>query len=283
MGRVAIVTDSTAYFEPGTDEDLDITVVPLNIHVGDETLRDGVDISHEAFFHQMERNESVVRVSPPSARQFQDLYSEIHARTDRILSVHVSGQLSPTLVNARQGAENLLGRCEIVVVDSLTTSLGLGILATAAARAAQRDAGLDEVVRLVRGMIPHLYLVLYANDLDYLERSHHLSKPQAILGSIFNIKPLLFMEDGEVTALEKVRTHERAIEKLTEFMAEFSDVEQAAILQCQPAPTAETRVLLERLQPLFPDLAFPVIQYGPALATHIGSSSMGVVVYESEE
>ena len=91
------------------------------------------------------------------------------------------------------------------------------------------------------------------------------------------------MEDGEVTALEKVRTHERAIEKLIEFMAEFSDVEQAAILQCEPAPTAETRALLERLHPLFPDLTFPVIQYGPALATHIGSSSMGVVVYESEE
>jgi fatty acid kinase fatty acid binding subunit len=283
MAKVAVVTDSMAYLEPGVVQDLDITVVPFNIHVGDRTLRDGVDISRAEFFQQMERNGSAVSVSPPSIEQFQKAYAQIHSRTDRIISIHISRGLSPALMNAQRGTEGLLGRCQIVVMDSLTTSLGLGILVTGAARKAKDGASADEVVRYIRGMIPHLYIVLYSNELDYLERSRHLSKSQAVLGSILGVKPILFLEDGQLMALEKVRTHERAVDKLFEFMAEFSDVKQSAILQRQTTPTAETRMLLARLQPLFPDVRFPVVQYDPMLAVHIGPSAVGVVVYESEE
>jgi DegV family protein with EDD domain len=161
--------------------------------------------------------------------------------------------------------------------------LGLGILTKAAAEAAQQGANLDEVVRLVRGMIPHIYIVLYVDQMDYLERGRRVGRAQAILGTMLNIKPLLFIEDGEIIPLEKVRTHEKAIDKLFEFVAEFSELEQAAIVQRQAEPTEETKLLLERLEQLFPQIDFPIIQYGPVLACHIGPSAMGVVVYETPE
>ncbi len=283
MGRVAVVTDSMALLETGVDQDLDITVVPFNIHIGGRTYLDGIDISREEFFQQMERDGMAVSISPPSIDQFQRAYAQIYARTDQILSIHASGKLSLALAHAQRATEILLGRCQIVVLDSLTTSLGLGILASSAARRAKQGANLDEVVRLIRGMIPHIYIVLYTGDLDYLERSEHLTKSQAVLGSLLGIKPILFLEDGRIMALEKVRTHERAVDKLFEFMAEFSAVAQAAILQRHPTPTAETRMLLTRLQPLFPTLEFPLIQYDPLLATRIGPSAIGVVVHESEK
>ena len=283
MGKVAVVTDSMAYLEAANEPDLDITVVPFNIHIREKTLRDGIDISREEFFHQMERDRSAVSISPPSAEQFQRVYAQVHARTDEVLSIHVSRKLSHASANALRATEILLGRCQIVVLDSLTTSLGLGILASSAARHAKQGANLDEVVRIIRGMIPHLYIVMYTTDMEFLERRQHLSTSQAVLGSILGVKPILFLEDGQIMALEKVRTHERAVDKLFEFMAEFSDVAQAAILQRQTTPTAETRMLLARLQPLFPAIKFPIIQYDPVLATHIGPSAIGVVVHESEE
>ena len=156
-------------------------------------------------------------------------------------------------------------------------------LAKAAAQAAQEGADLDEVVRLVRGMIPHIYTVLYVDQMDYLERGNRIGRAQAVLGTMLDVKPLLFLEDGEIIPLEKVRTHEKAIEKLFEFVAEFSELEQAAIVQRNPSPTEETKILLERLEQLFPDMEFPLIQYGPVLASHIGPSAMGVVVYETPE
>lgn len=283
MGKVAIVTDSTAYLEPGVAQELDISVVPLHVHVGDEVLRDGIDITPEAFFQRMEQGVVVPRTSPPSVRSFERLYADLHARTDEIVSIHISAHLSQTLNHAERGAESLLGRCSIIVIDSMTTSLGLGILAKAAAQAAQDGADLDEIVRIVRGMIPHIYLVLYVDQMDYLERGNRVGRAQAILGTMLNVKPLLFVEDGEIIPLEKVRTHEKAIEKLFEFVAEFSELEQAAIVQRSPSPTEETNMLLERLEPIFPDMEFPIIQYGPVLASHIGPSAMGVVVYETPE
>jgi len=283
MGKVAIVTDSTAYLEPGVAQALDINVVPLNVSLGDETLHDGIDITTEAFFLRLEQGGVVPRTSPPSVRAFEQVYASLHAHTDQILSIHISGRLSQTANHAQRGADSLLGRCSIAVVDSMTTSLGLGILASAAARAAQQGANLDEVVRLVRGMIPHIYIVFYVDQMDYLERGNRIGRAQAILGTMLNVKPLLFMEDGEIIPLEKVRTHEKAVEKLFEFVAEFSELEQAAIIQRYAYPTDETKMLLERLEQLFPGLPFPIIQYGPVLASHIGPSAMGVVVYETPE
>jgi DegV family protein with EDD domain len=283
MGKVAVVTDSTAYLEPGIAEELGISVIPLEVHLGGRVFRDGIDLTPDAFFQRVEQNSSTVRVLPPSVQQFQRLYAQLHTRTDQILSIHLSSELNPALVNAQRGAEALLGRCDIAVIDSLTTSLGLGVLATAAAQAANEGSSLDDIVRLVRGMIPHVYVVFYTTDLEALERSRHLSSAQTFLGSLLNIKPILFMEDGRIMALEKVRTHERAVDKLAEFMAEFAHVERAAIVQRRAGPTAETRLLLDRLQPIFPGVEFPILQYGPALAVHIGLSAMGIVVYEGME
>ena len=283
MGKVAVVTDSTAFLEPGVAQELEINVVQLSVHLGDEVLRDGIDITPEAFFVRLEQGGVIPRTSPPSVETFEQVYADLHTRTDEILSIHISGHLSQTLSHAERGAESLLGRCSIMVIDSMTTSLGLGILAKAAAQAAQEGADLDEVVRLVRGMIPHIYTVLYVDQMDYLERGNRIGRAQAVLGTMLNVKPLLFVEDGEIIPLEKVRTHEKAIEKLFEFVAEFSELEQAAIVQRNPSPTEETKMLLERLEQLFPDMEFPLIQYGPVLASHIGPSAMGVVVYETPE
>ena len=283
MAKVAIVTDSTAYLEPGVAQELEVNVIPLNVHLGDETLRDGIDITPEMFFQRMEQGGIIPRTSPPPVRAFEKVYADLHARTDEILSIHISGRLSHTLNHAQRGAESLLGRCSIAVIDSMTTSVGLGILTKAAAEAAQQGADLEEVVRLVRGMIPHIYIVFYVDQMDYLERGDRVGRAQSILGTMLNVKPLLFVEDGDIIPLEKVRTHEKAIEKLFEFVAEFSELKQSAIVQRQASATEETEMLLERLEQLFPDMEFPIIQYGPVLASHIGPSAMGVVVYESPE
>ncbi len=283
MGKVVVVTDSTAYLEATAVQGLEISVVPLGICMNGQVLRDGVDVTPEEFFQRVEQGHTDVQVMPPTVQQFQRLYAQLHTRANQILSIHSSVHITPTLLNAQRGAETLLGRCDIVVIDSMTTSLGLGVLAKAAAQAAKDGAELDDIVRLVRGMIPHIYVVFYTSDLQALHRSRHLTASQTALGTLLGIKPVLFMEDGQLLALEKVCTHERAVDKLYEFMAEFARVEQAAIVQRSPTPTSHTKLLLERLQATFPNAEFPVIQYGPALVEHLGTSAMGVIVYEGLE
>lgn len=278
--KVAVVTDSTAYFEPGEAEALGVHVVPLEIQLGNSKFKDGVDIDTEELFRRLNYGGGVPVSLPPDPTDFEALYAKLHQETDQILSIHISGHLSKTLRSAQQGAEGLLGRCSIALVDSMTTSIGLGILAKAAAQAANAGESLDDIVRLVRGMIPHVYMIFYVETMDYLERGGRIGKAQAVLGSMLNIKPILFIEDGDIIPLEKVRTTDKAIEKLFEFVAEFDNLEQTAIIQRGSSPNKEANILRERLAQSFPDLDFPVIQYGPDLAVRIGPNALGVVVYE---
>ncbi len=278
--KVAIITDSTAYFDPGDAEKLGIHVVPLNIHLGNEKFREAEDISTDELFRRVSYGAPFPVSYPPASEVFEQLYSRLHRQTDQMLSIHISSHLSKTIQRAKMGAEGLLGRCSIEVVDSMTTSVGLGILVKAAAQAANDGATLDDIVRLVRGMIPHIYLVFYVETMDYLERNGRIGKAQAILGSMLNIKPILFMEDGDIIPLEKVRTSEKGIEKLFEFVAEFDNLEQTAIIQRSKHPNKDARNLQERLRQSFPELDFPIIQYGTDLATRLGPDALGIVVYE---
>ena len=277
---VKVVTDSTAQIEPEVAKRLGITVVPLRVRLGDETFREGVDITAEEFLHKLGRSSLMPSPHPPSVDEFRAIYERLSRTTDEILSIHVSSKLSRTCANASIAAQALLGRCEIAVVDSLSISMGLKILATTAAEAAARGWSLDEVVRLVRGMIPHIYVAFFAKSLEYLEREGRIDKAQALLGAMLNIKPFLVIEDGEIIPLEKVQSCDAAVEKLFEFVAEFSRIEQMAILQSTPELTAETKLLIEHLEMAFPGLQFPIMVYGPVLACHIGPEGMGVIVYE---
>ncbi len=282
MGNVKILTDSCAYLSPDEVDKLEITVVPLTIRIGSRIFKDGDPQTTEYFFEQQERGFVPTAVIPPSVKEFERAYARLHKETDQILALHVSGQLSDTLKRSQQGAESLRGRCSIESVDTNAILLGQGILVKAAAKAAKAGASMDEIIRLVRGLIPHIYTVLYVDAMTYLERSGKIGQAQAILGTMMQIKPLLFMEDGEIIPMEKVKTVEKAIDKLTEFVAEFDSLEQTVIIQRSLKPLAETKMLLERLSQLFPGETFLIIKYNPLLATYIGPSAMGIIVYEGE-
>ncbi len=172
---------------------------------------------------------------PPTADTFRELYAEKFRQNKQILSIHISSKMSDTVAHARQAADEFLGGNKIVVIDSLTTSIGLGWLVEAAAEAAANGAALDEIVRIVRGMITHMYAVFFVDQLDYLERNGRLSKSQAVLGTMLGIKPFLTIEDGEIIPMEKVRTRDKAIDKLLEFVSEFSAIDRVAHHAERPA------------------------------------------------
>lgn len=278
MSRVKIVTDSTADMPPDVVETLGITILPLTIHLGQKILRDGVDITPADFVQRMARAATPPRTSAPTQAQFDEIYNELTKGGGEVVSIHVSSKLSQTYHNAQRAAMPLLGRSKISVIDSRLITVGLGMLVTAAGRAAAQGASLDEVVKLVRGMIPRIYIGFFVETLDYLERGGRIGKAQALLGNMLNIKPLLILEEGEIVALEKVRTRAKAIEKLVEFITEFTHIQKMVVLHGNTPGDVAT--LIEQTNLLVPNLDIAVDHYGPVTATHIGTDALGVVVYE---
>ncbi|MEA3344737.1 MAG: DegV family protein [Chloroflexota bacterium] len=280
MAQVRVVTDSTAHIPEEKVERLGIRVLPHTIYWDDNPFRDGIDISREEFFHRLRAEEESLCIVPPSVADFRRVYAELAQETSSILSIHTSGRLSEACERASQAAQAFLGRCQIAVVDSLTSSLGLGILVTAAAEAGAAGKSLDEVVHLMRGMIPHVFGAFLTGDMEYLERGGYIDHTQSIVGSMLGVKPFLVIDEGEIIPLEKVTTREEIVDWLVEFAEEFSTIEQLGVAQSGAERGEEMESLLTELHSLFPGKEFPVFLYDPVLAYHIGPNSLGVIIYE---
>ncbi|OGO13317.1 MAG: hypothetical protein A2Z66_00760 [Chloroflexi bacterium RBG_13_66_10] len=284
MGTVAIVTDSMARFtRPGFPADSSVFVASLRI-VSDGQFVDetpDTDVLQIAGFRP-DLPAGPVAI-PPSIEAFSQIYSRLHKEADHIISIHASAHLSATALHARAASQQFLGRCDIQVIDSQSISVGQGLLVQAAVDSIARGDPPDETVRIVRGMIPRLYMVFFLERLDYLERLGRISRSQSLLGSMLGIIPFLSLEEGEVVPIEKVRSRARAVEKLVEFVSEFSSIDHLSILQCGSWPTEESRLIAERLQAVHLDAPITINCYGASVATCIGPESLGVVVLEAPD
>ncbi|MCS6843416.1 MAG: DegV family protein [Caldilineales bacterium] len=280
MARVAVVTDSNAFLPPQVVERLNIHVLPHTIYLEQGSFKEGVNLTPGQYFRLLAQSSDsfLPRASGPGPEAFFDLYSHLYRTTDQILSLHMSGHLSDAVQNARTARQMLLGRCQIEVIDTQTATMGLGLLVQAAATAARSGYGLADCVRLVRGMMPHIYLFFLVRRLAYLERERRISPAQALLGHMLRVMPLLQVEDGEIIPLEKVRSSQRGIDKLFDYVSEFAQIEQAIVLQ--HGFDAETAELTQRFKMAFPHKKFPVMSINPSLAVHIGPEALGVVVFE---
>ena len=281
MARVAIVTDSNAYLSPRLAERLGVIVLPHTIHLPQGSFKEGVNLTPSQYFRMVQdsRRDALPSASGPSFEEFIDLYGQLFRQTDQILSLHISSHLSKTVENARMARGLYLGRCRIEVIDSLSTTVGLGYMVQTAAVAAASGHDLDDCIRLVRGMMSHIYLFFLTKHLPYLEREHRISPAQSILGTMLNIMPLLQIEDGEIIPLEKVRTGQQGVDKLFDYVSEFSQLKKAVILQ--HGFDKETGALLERLETAYPGREFNILTSNPSLAVHMGPDSLGVVVLEA--
>lgn len=281
MARVAVVTDSNAYLSPRLIERLDIHVLPHTIHLQQGAFKEGVNLSPQRYYQLLKESgkDFLPRATGPSLDEFIDLYARLHRQTDQILSLHVSSHLSNTVETARMARQLYLGRLRIEVLDSLSTTVGLGFLVQAAATAAKAGHDLDDCIRLVRGMMPHIYLFFLIKHLPYLEREGRISPAQSLLGTMLNVMPLLQIEEGEIIPLEKVRSGQQGVDKLFDYVSEFSNLQRATVLQ--QGFKKETDALVERLELAYPGQEFALLSCNPSLAVHLGPESMGVVVIES--
>jgi len=284
MSRIRIVTDSTARFPVrGFLDRYPISIVPLTVRLGKNTLLETESMKQEEYNALFSSRDILPITEAPSIETFAQIYNRLREETDQIISIHTSSQIIPIVANAYAASQRFLGRCNIQVIDSQTISVGLGLLVQTAAEAVAEGKDFDTLIRIVRGMIPRLYLIFSVDDLAYLEHNGLVSRSQAILGNMLGIIALLTIEDGKIIPMEKVRTRIRSIEKMVEFTSEFTAVSHISILHGSGQSVDECKTLKDRLHALYRDIPITIAEYGPSVASYIGPRSTGVVVLESQD
>lgn len=278
---VKVVTDSTSDLPPDLAASLGITVLPVNVHFGTTVFKDGVEMTADEFYERLVTGTELPTTSAPSIGEFIQLYEDVGRQSDEILSIHISSKLSGTYNSAIQGQKQVNTAASIEVVDSQQASMGLGMTAIAAARAAAQGADLKEVTNVATRAISQAQCTALMDTLEFLQRGGRVGRARALLGSILNIKPMIIVRDGEVHELGKARTFAKALVRLQAVARESAPIDSLSVLHATSPQIAQQ--MAEDLSGLLTVDKKPFIaRFGPALGTHLGPGAVGISLLRSE-
>jgi len=273
---IDIVTDSTAYLPVERALELDITVVPLQVMIGGESYLEGgegADVVLAAL-----RSGAAATTSQPSPEAFLEVYRSLAERgAEGIVSVHLSSSLSGTYESAVLAAAQ--SPIPVRVIDSRSVAMGLGFAAISAALAADEGLTLDEVAEIARLRAAATHSFFTTPNLDQLRKSGRVSRGAALLANALNVLPILSIENGEVVALEKVRTKARAlarVEQLAALCAQSGTVDIAVHHLGEPELAEE---VAGRLKQSIHQIGEVVMsELGAVVGAHTGPGTLAVIV-----
>ena len=275
-----VVTDSVSDIPAEVAESLDITVIPLIIHFGSETFRDGIDIGRDEFYSRLQTESILPKTSSPSVGTFTETFDRLGEESNEILAVFLSQKFSATYDTAFQSLGLMKSKCRIEIMDSTLGAMGQGLLVIEAAKKAQTGAALDEVVQHLYKIIPQIHVRASLSNLKYLAKGGRLGKAQALLASTLKINPILGIKDGEAFPITKLRSREKATEWLYKYIVSFENVKALAIEY--GINQDEASGLKERLANVFPDSPLYISQINPVIGTHTGPESLIVSVLSGD-
>ncbi len=273
---VRIVVDSTADLPKDQAEELGIRVVPLTVHFGEESFRDGVDLDTDGFYAKLATSRVMPTTAAPPSGLFEEAYRQlIKEGADGILSLQLSGALSATYNSAVLGAEALKEeKVPIEVVDSRWVSAGIGIPAMEAARAAKAGKSLAECKQIAQDLFARMHIYAVLDTLEFLQRGGRIGKARQLVGTLLNVKPMLTVRDGVVQPLENVRTRSKAYERLAQLLQQLGPIEMVGVAQSDEAIGEQ---LTKAIQGVY---SGPLLRYklGPVIGAHTGPGTAAICV-----
>jgi len=276
MARIRVVTDSGADIPDELLRELDITMVPLTVHFGDEVYKDRVDLSPDAFYEKLRQKDILPRTSQPSPGEFKRTYEELLAGCDHVLSIHLSSVMSGTYQAAVMAA-SMCDEERITVIDTRQASLGIGWPAIIAARQARAGGDLDDIIRKVKYVADHTAVVFTVTSLKYLERNGRIGRAAALVGSVLKLNPVLTVDQGEVAPLAKVRGKNRALKHMVDLFAGQTKGRKIRVGVVHGGVAGEVGQLRDAVSDAVDCEELVISTIGATIGVHAGPGTLGLL------
>ncbi len=273
---IHLVTDSSAYLPPEVQSKYNVHTISLKVIVNDQTYDEEGGITKDEFYKLLSSVATTPTTSQPAAGEFVKLYEGLLAdKEDEIIALLISEGLSGTIPNARAAAQEVAPD-RIHVLDSRTSSIGLLVLVIAAGEAIAAGKSSAEIVSLLETKIDQVCTYFMVEDLQYLHKGGRINTASRLMGTLLNIKPILYMCGGKIEALDKTRTSKRARQRvLDEVIAIVGQKPvRAAVAHIQAEEAAEE--MFARVQEQLNCVSLHISEVGPAIGTHVGPGFLGV-------
>jgi len=280
MSKVMIVTDSTSNIPAELMQNNPIRVLPLQVIWDHQILRDGIDIQPDEFYQRLQKSPTMPTTSQTTPEEFKQAYSSLIEEGYEILSIHISSKLSGTLDSAIQ-AKQTFPTAKIELVDSLSASMAMGFQVMAAARVAAAGGSLQDCKTVAEKAKEQTGVFFTLNTLEFLQRGGRIGGAAAFLGTVLNLKPILGLEDGQIEAVERVRTMNKSIDRLLELVDAKLSNEPGPVRLCAIHGNAfeEANLLLNKAIKKFSSSLVRetlISDISPVLGTHTGPGALGL-------
>ena len=235
MSNVKIIADSTSDLPVSVRDRLDIEIVPLYVMLGEQSFRDGVNISQDDIFTHFDKTKQTPTTSAPSVQDFIEVFTP-YAREGRdVVFIGISSEMSATCQNAMIAALEF-SDITIRVVDSRNLSSGIGLLAVRAAEMAAEGMSADAIADRITAMTPLVRASFVIDTLTYLYRGGRCSRLQMMGANALSLKPKIVVRDGHMGPEEKYRGRQvRVAEKYArDVLADLKDIDPARVFVTHP-------------------------------------------------
>ncbi len=278
MSKIALVTDSTAYIPEEFVKKYNITVTPQVLIWGDQTYQDGVDIMPTDFYSRLKDAKVLPTTSQVSPAAMQSTFQSLVDKGYDVLGIFISAKLSGTIQSALQGKDAMGSAGEkVTIADSQSTAMAMGLQVLAAARALEGGADMKECVRIAENGHKHTGVFFAVDTLEFLHRGGRIGGAQRFIGSVLNMKPILAIKEGRVEGIERIRTKNKAHERVLELVVERVKGKSNIRLATLHANAAEdARALLTRATGELKPVETIFTEVSPVVGNHAGPGTVGL-------
>lgn len=277
---IKIVTDSTSYIPKKYLEKYDISVVSLNILLKNTNRRE-TSISNQTFYKEMEEAKEFAVSSQPTPEEFYDVFDKIAKNGDDIVGIFISSEMSGTYSTANLVKNMILEKYDIniEIIDSRTNCMQMGFIVLETAKHAKFGKSMNEILDIANNTIKNSRFVFSPSVLDYLKKGGRIGSASALIGNLFQIKPILTVNNGKTDVLAKVRTKKKAVSTMIDIlMDDLKEKELGGVIvhhiNCEEDGLTLAKTLEEKL-----NMKVDIQDIGPVIGSHVGPGSIGIAYF----
>ncbi len=274
---IHIVTDSSADIPEDWLQRYKIHVVPLSVRVNGKEYIEGINITAQQFYQEMFAADELPKTSQPTPAQFAEVFQALSGQ-GIVICLTISSKLSGSFSSANLGKESS-GNEDVLVFDTLSGSLGHGIMVLKAAEMAETGASADQIMEQLKKMRERTKLLILLDTLENIVKGGRLNRVQGSLAKLLNIKVILHNVDGHVEILEKIRGRNKFLQRAVELVGEYGeDFSQRMIGITHVNNLADARILAAEIEAHYHPQKILISEMGASTATYAGKDGLIVAL-----
>ncbi|MEG0307650.1 MAG: DegV family protein [Clostridium sp.] len=279
---IKIVTDSTSYIPKELIKKYDITVVSLGIVMDGDGCKE-VEICNDEFYRKLSQLENMPTSSQPTIEDLYSAFEKIIAEGNEAVGIFISSDMSGTYSTCNQIVSTMImekyPNAKMEVLDSKSNCMQMGYAVIEAAKLAMEGKDIEAVVEGAKNLMTRSRFLFVPDTLEYLKKGGRIGGAAALFGTLLKIRPILTVEDGKTTVFDKVRTKQKAIQKiLNKIDEDIKNNELGELIIHHINCEEEGKALADKVKEVF-NIDAEIQCIGPVIGCHVGPKTVGIAYY----